>query len=68
MIPVDESFIAFADATTSRLLRMAWLTCGDHQLAEDLVRGALVAVYQRWAVSARATRQRMPGAASSMRT
>ncbi|WP_323102279.1 SigE family RNA polymerase sigma factor [Intrasporangium sp. YIM S08009] len=48
MTPADQSFIAFADATSPRLLRAAWLTCGDHHLAEDLVQGALVAVYQRW--------------------
>jgi RNA polymerase sigma-70 factor (sigma-E family) len=48
MTPADEAFIAFAQATSPRLLRTAWLTCGDHQLAEDLVQGALAAVYQRW--------------------
>ena len=48
MTPGDEAFIAFAHATSPRLLRTAWLTCGDHQLAEDLVQGALAAVYQRW--------------------
>jgi len=44
----DEAFVAFANASSPRLLRTAWLTCGDRQLAEDLVQGALAAVYQRW--------------------
>jgi RNA polymerase sigma-70 factor (sigma-E family) len=48
MSPADEAFVAFAHAMSPRLLRTAWLTCGDHQLAEDLVQGALAAVYQRW--------------------
>jgi RNA polymerase sigma-70 factor (sigma-E family) len=48
MTPTDEAFIAFAQAASPRLLRIAWLTCGDHQFAEDLVQGALAAVYQRW--------------------
>ena len=48
MTPADDAFVAFAHATSSRLLRTAWLTCGDAQLAEDLVQGALAAVYQRW--------------------
>ncbi len=48
MTPADDAFVAFANAASPRLLRTAWLTCGDHQLAEDLVQGALAAVYQRW--------------------
>ena len=48
MTPADEAFVAFAHAASPRLLRTAWLTCGDHHLAEDLVQGALAAVYQRW--------------------
>ncbi len=48
MTPADEAFVALADAASPGLPRTAWLTCGDHQLAEDLVQGALAAVYQRW--------------------
>ena len=48
MASADEDFVAFAHAASPRLLRTAWLTCGDQQLAEDLVQGALTAVYQRW--------------------
>lgn len=45
----EAEFVAFVDAASPRLLRMAWLTTGDHHLAEDLVQSALVSVYQRWA-------------------
>lgn len=47
MVLADEAFVEFAQAASPRLLRTAWLTCGDRQAAEDLVQGAMTAVYQR---------------------
>jgi len=42
------SFAAFAEACHPRLLRAAFLICGDQHLAEDLVQSALVKVALRW--------------------
>ncbi|MBM6400372.1 SigE family RNA polymerase sigma factor [Phycicoccus sonneratiae] len=44
----DEEFADFVDATSPRLLRTAWLLCGDPAHAEDLVQAALERVYLRW--------------------
>ena len=44
----DEEFVSFAQDASPRLLRAAWLICGDAQLAEDLVQSALAKVYERW--------------------
>jgi RNA polymerase sigma-70 factor (sigma-E family) len=41
-------FAAFAEACQARLLRSAYLICGDRYLAEDLLQSALVKVALRW--------------------
>jgi RNA polymerase sigma-70 factor (sigma-E family) len=43
-----EEFAAFARACHARLLRAAYLICGDTHLAEDLLQSALVKVALRW--------------------
>ena len=43
-----EEFAAFARACRPRLLRAAFLICGDAHLAEDLLQSALVKVALRW--------------------
>jgi RNA polymerase sigma-70 factor (sigma-E family) len=43
-----EEFAAFARASQPRLLRAAYLICGDAHMAEDLVQSALVKVAMRW--------------------
>ncbi|MEV4279085.1 SigE family RNA polymerase sigma factor [Actinoplanes xinjiangensis] len=45
---VDSDFAAFVEARQHRLLRSAYLVCGDHHLAEDLLQGALVKLALRW--------------------
>lgn len=45
---VDTDFAAFVQARQHRLLRSAYLVCGDHHLAEDLLQGALVKLALRW--------------------
>jgi RNA polymerase sigma factor (sigma-70 family) len=47
---IDEhaDFTAFAQACQLRLLRSAYLICGDRHLAEDLVQTALVKLALRW--------------------
>lgn len=45
---VDIEFAAFVEARQHRLLRSAYLVCGDHHLAEDLLQGALVKLALRW--------------------
>jgi RNA polymerase sigma-70 factor (sigma-E family) len=42
-------FVAFVRAHQHRLLRSAYLICGDHHLAEDLLQTALVKLGLRWA-------------------
>jgi RNA polymerase sigma-70 factor (sigma-E family) len=42
-------FVAFVRAHQHRLLRSAYLVCGDHHLAEDLLQSALVKLGLRWA-------------------
>lgn len=44
----DDQFREFALAQTPRLLRGAWLLCGEHQLAEDLTQETLAKVYLAW--------------------
>lgn len=48
--PSDEQaeFVAFVQARQHRLLRSAYLICGDHHLAEDLLQDALVKLALRW--------------------
>ena len=43
-----EEFVAFVQAQQHRLLRSAFLICGDRHLAEDLLQGALVKLALRW--------------------
>ena len=43
-----DDFDQFAVAAWPRLLRSAYLLCGDHHLAEDLVQTALARTYARW--------------------
>jgi RNA polymerase sigma-70 factor (sigma-E family) len=45
--PYDE-FAAFARSCQARLLRAAYLICGDPHLAQDLLQSALVKVALRW--------------------
>jgi RNA polymerase sigma-70 factor (sigma-E family) len=44
----QAEFVAFVQARQHRLLRSAYLVCGDHHLAEDLLQGALVKLALRW--------------------
>lgn len=47
-IDQHADFTAFAEACQHRLLRSAYLICGDRHLAEDLLQTALVKVALRW--------------------
>ena len=42
------SFGAYVTARRDHLLRTAYLLCGDHHAAEDLVQAALVSAASRW--------------------
>ena len=44
----DEDFEQFALVHATGLYRAAWLLCGDHWSAEDLVQETLARVYSRW--------------------
>jgi DNA-directed RNA polymerase specialized sigma24 family protein len=44
----DSDFAAFVEARQHRLLRSAYLVCGDRRLADDLLQGALVKLALRW--------------------
>lgn len=44
----NADFTAFAEACQLRMLRSAYLICGDRHLAEDLLQTALVKVALRW--------------------
>ncbi|TWD82540.1 RNA polymerase sigma-70 factor (sigma-E family) [Kribbella amoyensis] len=44
----DEDFTAFVAAKSGRLVRFAYVLCGDQRLAEDLVQTALEKAYLRW--------------------
>jgi len=44
----DEEFERFATAQATGLYRAAWLLCGSHWAAEDLVQETLARVYSRW--------------------
>lgn len=48
-IDQHADFTAFAEACQLRMLRAAYLICGDQHLAEDLLQTALVKVALRWA-------------------
>ncbi len=45
---VDEEFARYVRARQHRLLRAAYLVCGDAHLAEDLLQGALTKLASRW--------------------
>lgn len=45
---VDAEFVEFVRARQHRLLRAAWLVCGDTALAEEAVRRALADLAGRW--------------------
>lgn len=44
----EAEFVEFVNASSARLLRLAWLTCGDPHLAQELVQEAYERVYPRW--------------------
>ncbi len=47
--PADAEFAEHVRARQGRLLRAAFLVCGDARLAEDLLQGALVKLAGNWA-------------------
>lgn len=47
-MPTTQEFEEFATARAPALYRAAWLLCGDHHRAEDLVQETLAKVYVRW--------------------
>ena len=46
--PADADFVDYVRARQGRLLRAAFLVCGDVHLAEDLLQGALVKLARSW--------------------
>jgi RNA polymerase sigma-70 factor (sigma-E family) len=48
MRPMDEDFAAYVRSRQHRLLRAAYLVCGDRQTAEDLLQQAFVKLALRW--------------------
>ncbi|SDU67498.1 SigE family RNA polymerase sigma factor [Jiangella alkaliphila] len=44
----DEEFRRFVAGRSLALLRTAYALCGDRDVAEDLVQGALAKLYRRW--------------------
>ncbi|WP_328327907.1 SigE family RNA polymerase sigma factor [Kribbella sp. NBC_00382] len=44
----QREFEEFAHARAAQLYRSAWLLCGSHHQAEDLVQETLAKVYARW--------------------
>lgn len=44
----EDEFVEFAEATSPRLRRAAFLLCGDWHTAEDLVQTTLAKVYVSW--------------------
>ncbi len=44
----DSEFEDFATVRAAELYRSAWLLCGEHAAAEDLVQETLARVYSRW--------------------
>ena len=46
--PADIEFVEYVRARQHRLLRAAYLVCGDLHLAEDLLQGALVKLAGVW--------------------
>jgi RNA polymerase sigma-70 factor (sigma-E family) len=48
MMRDDEGFAAYVEARGQHLVRVAYLLCGDHQLAQDLVQGVLSRAMLSW--------------------
>ncbi|MCK0111965.1 SigE family RNA polymerase sigma factor [Ornithinimicrobium sp. F0845] len=48
MDPLEEEFVAFVRARQRALVRAAYLVCGDHHVAQDLVQEALTKLAHRW--------------------
>lgn len=48
MQELGEDFVAFVRARQGALLRSAYLICGDHHLAEDLLQDAFAKLGKRW--------------------
>lgn len=44
----EQEFVAFVRASQHRLLRAAYLVCGDHHTAQDLLQEAYVKTASRW--------------------
>ncbi|CAN5495993.1 SigE family RNA polymerase sigma factor [soil metagenome] len=44
----EQEFEEFARARTPQLYRSAWLLCGNHHEAEDLVQETLAKVFTKW--------------------
>jgi len=47
-LAADEDFAVFVRARQQALVRAAYLVCGDHHAAQDLVQGALAKLAARW--------------------
>lgn len=48
MSPAGDDYVAFVRARQGPLLRSAFMICGDHHLAQDLLQDALVKLASRW--------------------
>ncbi|WP_114908190.1 SigE family RNA polymerase sigma factor [Ornithinimicrobium murale] len=48
MDPLEEEFVAFVRARQRALVRAAFLICGDHHVAQDLVQEALTKLAHHW--------------------
>jgi RNA polymerase sigma-70 factor (sigma-E family) len=44
----DESFRRFVAGASAPLARLAYLLCGDHHLADDLVQNTMIKLYRAW--------------------
>lgn len=48
MSPAGDDYVAFVRARQGPLLRSAYMICGDHHLAQDLLQDALIKLASRW--------------------
>lgn len=48
MTPAGDDYVAFVRARQGPLLRSAYMICGDHHLAQDLLQDALIKLASRW--------------------